>query len=255
MKVSLLALCTLLAPLAAIAADTAAETAYTALRVVGKKERDALNRVLEVRGRNGQPQPEVWKIAIQEPQARGGLREYEVQRGRIIAQRTPTSRPYGGAMNFGQLNLDSDGVFTIVNQETQERGIVFGRLEYTLKAGTGGGAPVWQVDLYDGSRRTGRYLVAADSGAVLDRDVQGAAPQPAPRSTRRSGSGERVEDRDFVNQGRDPEEGNLPPVSSGRWSEPGEKFRSVQDFFHRVGKRFERRGDQLKRFFVGDEPR
>ncbi len=249
MKIQLLALCTLLAPFAA----TAADTAYTALRVVGKKDRENLNRVLEVRGRNGIPQPEVWKITVEESAARGGLREFDVQRGRIIAQRTPTSRSYGGVMNFGQLNLDSDGVFTIVNQETQEQGIVFSRLEYLLKSGTGGGAPVWQVDLFDGSRSTGRMTIAADSGAVLDRNFQsGGARDLQPRTTRRkndeptSGS-----DRDFVNS----EERDLPPVSSGRYSERGEKFRSVEDFFHRLGQRFERRSDQLKKFFVGDEPR
>ncbi len=244
MKVHLLALCTLLAPLAAHAADTA----YTALRVVGKKDRTTLNRVLEVRGRNGTPQPDVWKITVEEPQARGGLREYEVQRGRVIAQRTPTGRSYGGVMNFGQLNLDSDGVFTIVNQETQEQGIVFSRLEYLLKAGTGGGAPVWQVDLFDGSRSTGRMVIAADSGAVLDRSFQSDAGRaPEPRSTR-----SRTDD-DAYYAGRDRED--LPPVSNGRYSERGEKFRSVEDFFHRLGKRFERRSDQLKKFFVGDEPR
>jgi hypothetical protein len=244
MKVHLLALCTLLAPLAASAADTA----YTALRVVGKKDRDALNRVLEVRGRNGLPQPEVWKITVEEPQARGGLREYEVQRGRIIAQRTPTSRSYGGVMNFGQLNLDSDGVFSIVNQETQEQGVVFSRLEYVLKSGTGGGAPVWQVELIDGSRAAGRMNIGADSGAVLDRDFRRTPSEPDTRTSRRSGdSDRRVYDAD--------EEEDLPPVSDGRWSQRGEKFRSVEDFFHRLGQRFERRSDQLKKFFVGDEPR
>jgi hypothetical protein len=246
MKVHLLLLCSFLAPLAA----PAAETAYTALRVVGKKDREALNRVLEVRGRNGTPQPEVWKITVEEPQARGGLREYEVQRGRIIAQRTPTSRSYGGVMNFGQLNLDSDGAFTIVNQEAEEQGIVFSRMEYLLRAGTGGGAPVWQLDLFDGSRSSGRMTVAADSGAILDRQMRSTGPAPDSRSTRDSRSdGER---RDYAERDEDRD---LPPVSDGRWSERGEKFRSVEDFFHRLGKRFERRSDQLKKFFVGDEPR
>ncbi len=244
MKLHLLALCTLLAPLAA----TATDTAYTALRVVGKKDRDALNRVLEVRGRNGSPQPDVWKITVEEPQARGGMREYEVQRGRVIAQRTPTSRSYGGVMNFGQLNLDSDGVFTIVNQETQEQGVAFSRLEYLLKSGTGGGAPVWQVDLFDGSRSSGRMVIGADSGAVLDREFRPTtqAEPDARHSQRSSDDGDRrVYDVDE----------DLPPVSNGRYSQRGEKFRSVEDFFHRLGQRFGRRSDQLKRFFVGDEPR
>lgn len=238
----------LVAPLVA----SAAETAYTALRIVGKKDREALNRVVEVRGRNGMPQPDVWKITVDEPSARGGLREYEVQRGRIIAQRTPTSRSFGGSMNFNQLNLDSDGVFTVVDKEARQEGIVFSRLEYLLKAGTGGGAPVWQVDLFDGKRTTGRMVIAADSGAILDRGAP--LPPPEPRYTDRPPQDDRPYDEgrryDDVDGGAYP-----PPVSDGRWSQRGEKFRSVEDFFHRLGKRFERRGVQLKKFFVGDEPR
>jgi hypothetical protein len=120
----------------------------------------------------------------------------------------------------------------------------FSRLEYVPPAGTGGGAPVWHVDLFDGSRNAGRMVIGADSGAVLDRDLRSAAPERDSRTTRRDGEGDRREyDED------------LPPISSGRWSQRGEKFRSVEDFFHRLGKRFERRSDQLKKFFVGDEPR
>jgi hypothetical protein len=245
MKRQLLAFLVVVTPLAA----SAAETAYTALRVVGKKDRETLNRVVEVRGRNGMPQPEVWKITVDEPSARGGLREFEVQRGRIIAQRTPTSRSFGGAMNFNQLNLDSDGVFTVVEKEAKDEGIVFSRLEYLLKAGTGGGAPVWQVELFDGKRATGRMVIAADSGAILDRGMTPLPPEPDQRSTDRSGDGGPRYDAG-------PDEGTYPPpVSDGRWSQRGEKFRSVEDFFHRLGQRFERRGVQLKKFFAGDEPR
>ena len=82
--------------LAAQAAVQAAETAYTALRVIGKRDgQSILNRVLEVRGRGGAPQPAVWKIILDDTQARGGVREVEVQGGRIIGERTPTGRAAG----------------------------------------------------------------------------------------------------------------------------------------------------------------
>ena len=241
MKIPSLALVALLVPLAASAADTA----YSALRVIGRKDREALNRVVEVRGRNGSPQPEVWKVTVDDAQARGGLREYEVQRGKIIAQRTPTSRSFGSPMNFNQLNLDSDGLFTIVNQEAQKDGLVFSRLEYLLRAGTGGGAPVWEVDLFEGRQQAGRMAIAADSGSVLSRNARREQTEPE----RRPQDQTRYDDR-----GRD--EGRYsqpPPVADGHWSEPGESFRSVEDFFHRLGRRFERRSDQLKKFFVGED--
>src|SRR5215216_6543442 len=69
------------------------DTAYKALRVFGKQAGDKLlNRVVELRGRNGVPQPDVWKVIASDPGARGGLVEAEVQRGKIISQRTPTAR-------------------------------------------------------------------------------------------------------------------------------------------------------------------
>jgi hypothetical protein len=243
MKFPLLTLLALLPSLAASAADTA----YSALRVVGKKDREAMNHVVELRGRNGNPQPDVWKVTVEDPDARGGLREFDVQRGRVIAQRTPTARSFGRPMNFNQLNLDSDGLFTIVNQEAQKDDIRFSRLEYLLRAGTGGGTPVWDVELFEGKQSVARLSIAADSGAVLDR--REARPEPEPRYT------DRERPRDYERRYDPDEERFPPPVSSGRYSQPGEKFRSVEDFFHRLGRRFERRSDQLKRFFTGDEPR
>src|SRR4029450_13790327 len=83
------------------------DTAYKALRTFGKQTGDkVLNRVVEVRGRNGIPQPDVWKVIASDPGARGGLVEAEVQRGKIISQRTPTARATSATqtMEFNQVN-------------------------------------------------------------------------------------------------------------------------------------------------------
>ena len=149
----------------------ATDTAYSALRVLGKRDgQEVLNHVVEVRGHDGTPQPGVWKIVIDDPRARGGVREVEVQRGKIVSERTPTSHGVGGAMNFNQLNLDSEGAFTVANQEAQKTNVPFDHIDYVLRAGTGGGAPVWQLELADGKNgRVGSVEVAADSGTVLRR--------------------------------------------------------------------------------------
>src|SRR4051812_41545885 len=124
-------------------AATAADTAYSALRVIGKRDgQDILNRVVELHGRGGSPQPSSWKVIIDEPRARGGVREIEVQRGKIVSERTPTTRGAGSTMNFNQLNLDSEGAFTIANQEAEKAGVPFDHVDYRLTSGTGGGAPV-----------------------------------------------------------------------------------------------------------------
>src|SRR4051794_19996235 len=87
----------------------AAETAYTALRQVGKKGGESsLSRVVEMRGRFGAPEPAMWKITLQDPEARGGVREYEVQQGRITGERAPSGRAATGTpLDLGKLNIDS----------------------------------------------------------------------------------------------------------------------------------------------------
>src|SRR5207249_7941646 len=60
------------------------ETAYEALRVVGTQlNRDYVNHIISVTGLNGDPQPQVWKILIDDPSARGGVREIEVEHGNV----------------------------------------------------------------------------------------------------------------------------------------------------------------------------
>ena len=225
-------------------AASAQDTAYNALRVVGRSQgRDALNRVLELRGRAGSPQPAVWKITLDEPRARGGVREIEVQRGKIISERTPASaRTAGSPMNFSQLNLDSDGAFTVANQEAQKTAVPFDHVDYLLRSGSGGGAPVWHLELSDSKLGpSGSIDIAADTGNILGKEIarpgarradddraylddRRTAPPPPPRSDERSGRG---------------------------YSQSGEPFRGVGDFFNRIGRRFEKRGTQLENFFTG----
>ena len=58
-------------------------TAYEALRVVGTElGRDALNHVVSITGVKGNPQPEKWKIVLEDPNGRG-VREVDVSDGKI----------------------------------------------------------------------------------------------------------------------------------------------------------------------------
>src|SRR4051794_20685954 len=87
-------------PLAAHAADTA----YTAIRVVAKKIGDeALGRVVEVRGKMGSPEPQVWKIVLGDDRARGGVHEYEVQKGHISGDRTPSGGRAGNPIDLNKV--------------------------------------------------------------------------------------------------------------------------------------------------------
>ena len=58
-------------------------TAYEALRVLGSEVgRDALHQIVLIRGTKGDPQPEKWKIVVEDPQG-GGVRELQVVDGKI----------------------------------------------------------------------------------------------------------------------------------------------------------------------------
>jgi hypothetical protein len=223
--------------LAITCAAQAADTAYSALRVIGKRDgQESLNRVLELRGRGGTPQPAVWKVIIDEPRARGGVREIEVQRGKIIGERTPTSRSAGSPMNFNQLNLDSEGAFTIANQEAQKANTLFERVDYLLKSGTNGGAPVWELELFDGRNgRSGVLTIAADSGTVLHRQFD--------RSPRNAGD----DDRKYLDD-RDPSGREEPNREYDRESGSSGGFPA---FLNRVGRHFQKRGHQIENFFTG----
>jgi hypothetical protein len=219
---------------------SAADTAYTALRVLGKRDgQDVLNHVIEVRGHGGSPQPSTWKIVIDDPKARGGIREVEIDHGKVVSERTPTARGNGGAMNFNQLNLDSEGAFTIANQEAQKGHLPFDRVDYVLKSGTGGGAPVWELDLSDAKTgRTGAVEIAADSGTVVHRDL----------------NTHRDDDHAYVD-GRIP----VPPPPPAyahtddgeHYSKSGEPVRSLPDLWHKFTRHMEKRERQLQSFFNG----
>lgn len=236
MTMRLLAIAVLLAasPMLALADH---DTAYKALRVFGKQQGDnLLNRVVELRGRSGVPQPQVWKITASDPAARGGLIEVEIQRGRIISQRTPTSRSgsTGAVLDLNRLNLDSDGAFTIADQEMRRRAIPFDRIDYVLRSSVQAQPPVWQLDLYDRGTKVATMHVAADTGSILEQEhFAPTTPSRGPSS-----------DRDYVDASPAP-----------RHTENDDSDNSVGRFFRRVGRHFEKRGHQLKNFFSSDDDR
>jgi hypothetical protein len=258
----------------ALFAAGASDTAYTALRVIGKQNgADALNRVVEVRGRAGTPAPSVWKVVLNDPAARGGLREFEVQGGKVISERTPVARTSGPPINFNQLNLDSEGAYTVANQEAEKQHVPFDRIDYVLEGGATG--PVWHLELFGAGEKIGYLDISADNGALLHRNLARAV---SPSVTQ--------QDRQFLREHSQPppprQAAPLPPPPPGPdrriarderddpdyyerydrerdYRDDDEDFRRDQErerghrsFLEKVQNHFERRGMQIKRFFLGD---
>ncbi len=245
----------------------ATESAYNALRLIGKQSgTEPLNHVVEVRGRGGSPVPAVWKIVLEDSRARGGIRELDIQKGKTIGERTPTKRALGAPMNFNQLNLDSEGAFSIANQQAEKAGIPFDRVDYVLRSGAAGAAPVWELQLMNtGQGPVGSVQIAADTGAILKEDFPVGVVNRSERSRRTqvtedqefvrgSGRGEsgpsggprRYTEREEEDRDRDRDREN------DRVRERGEPIHDVPSLFRRAEHHFERRGVQIKRFFTGE---
>ncbi len=155
-------------------------TAYTALRVVSKSlGRDALDRVVEVVGRDGAPQPRLWKIVLKEGT---GSRELDVEDGKITAQR-PLTRPpaYSTAVALSDLNLDSSGAFEATDAQARKVKLRFDSLNYVLRVSDSTGKPFWQIELINKEGTgVGTIRVAAHDGTVISTDGRLASNPPSP---------------------------------------------------------------------------
>jgi len=225
----------LLALALALACQSArATTAYEALRVLGKARGETiLDNVTEVRGTNGAPQPREWKIIVKDASTRGGTKEFDVQGTRLLGEKAPSFRATGSPMNMSQLNLDSDGVHQVAEREAKKAGFPYDHADYTLRAGTHGGSPVWEIRLVDDTSGDVATLnVAATTGNIVSteglvkrRNNTAVAPPPEryPREAERY----------------------TEPVQQS----PGPGLQRASDdlnnFFDRVGRHFERRGRQI----------
>jgi len=143
-------------------------TAYDALRVVGTQSgRDAVNHVISVTGVRGDPQPETWKILLDD-RSRGGIREIHVRNGQISSER-PSSvvgSVEGATINTSRLNLDSSGAFQVASHIAEKSGTRFDSASYTLRTDQHGD-PVWIVTLQGGNGQpVGTIHIGANRGNV-----------------------------------------------------------------------------------------
>jgi hypothetical protein len=146
-------------------------TAYEALRVVGTQlNRDFINHVISVSAVDGTPQPETWKILVDDPRARGGVREIEVRNGRIQSERTPirsvAGSSEGATIDTKRLNLDSSGAYAVASHTADKANTRFATVSYTLRTDERG-EPVWVLTLRNQSARpVGTIHIGANRGNV-----------------------------------------------------------------------------------------
>ena len=143
---------------------------YEALRVVGSEfGRDALQQIVSIRGTKGDPQPEKWKIVMEDPQG-GGVRELQVADGKIDsddeADRDVAGSTEGATVDVSQLNLDSSGAFAVASHTAEASHASFATADYTLRTDERG-EPMWIVTLRNrSSRPIGTIYIGGTGGTV-----------------------------------------------------------------------------------------
>ena len=145
-------------------------TAYEALRVVGTQfGRGALNHVVSITGVKGDPQPEKWKIILENPDGRG-VRELQVAEGKIDstdgADWSTAGSAEGATLNVSRLNLDSSGAFAVASHIADTAHTHFATADYVLRTDERGD-PIWIVTLLNrSSHPVGTIYIGATRGTV-----------------------------------------------------------------------------------------
>jgi hypothetical protein len=192
-------------------------TAYAALRTVGSSRGEkVLRQVLAISGEGLGAQPNRWKVWIDDPAARGGVRELEVSGNQITSERTPVKSEWAGGkdMDLAHLNLDSDGAYQVATQEAKTKGIEFSKVQFQLAADRDTGKPGWTVQMTDAKdQRVGAIKVNADSGTIMNSAWGADAPNLVAQQRTSENSDERfLNSNESQNQTHHSQEEEAAPV-------------------------------------------
>ena len=147
-------------------------TAYRALRVArAALGAEALDRLAEMTGRDGVPQPYLWKIVLQTGTKTTGWKEIDVADGKIVAQHVLTRPPDAvGVVKLQALNVDSAGAFDAADAQSRKARVRFDAVNYALRANEAG-QPVWTMELVDqNGAGVGTMRVTASDGTLASLD-------------------------------------------------------------------------------------
>ena len=209
-------------------------TAYAALRTVGSSRGEkALSQILAVSGEGTDTQPTHWKIYMDDPAARGGVRELEISGNQITAERTPVKSEWAGAkdMNLAQLNVDSDGALKTATQEAKVKGIEYAKVQFQLSVDRETGKPGWAIQMSDATdQRLGGVRINADSGTLVSSSWGHETPNlMAQQRAPGNGDAEFLNGPDAQPRSRHPQEEEGVPVAKAVPSEKQAPPRYAQE--------------------------
>jgi len=166
--------------------------AFSGIEAVKTQPYGKSAQVVEIHGERGEPQPREWTLLLNDPKARGGVREVTMAGGKITAERAPLRGTIDVAglapLETKLLTCDSDRVFSTVQSEAIKNGIGFHWIDYTLRTDPQSNAPVWTVKLYDHmGASVGSIRISASGGSIVsplqtDPDLRARADSTAKES-------------------------------------------------------------------------
>src|SRR5438128_12350727 len=138
--------------------------------------------MISITGRKGDPQPEKWKIVLEDPDGRG-VRELQIADGKIDSDERPDRDVAGSAegatIDVSRLNLDSSGAYAVASHTAEASHTRFVTADYTLRTDERG-EPVWIVTLLSqSSRPVGTIYIGATRGTVRRSEGMFAGPTMA----------------------------------------------------------------------------
>lgn len=160
-----------------------AGTAFDAVKLLPKEKRK-LVALIEARDA---ATPERWHLLVCEPAAENGLREFVVENGAIVAERTVSQfaeslapeQALGDAMRY-----DSDRAVLFAKQYAQVNAVTPAAIAYELRKDEPNAAPTWRVTCFDDAgAEIGELTISALKGNVISHRGFAAEPPEKPEKS------------------------------------------------------------------------
>ncbi len=147
-------------------------SAFTGLeKIAAAIGSDSVERIVEMRGRNGQSQPLTWDLVVYDRDSPYLVREYTLG-SEVNVERDPQphypERVPTGFIDKQQLFIDSTACFRILEHEAQRAGVGFNSVNYLLRCQEFSEEPLWRLTALDGQGyMVGRVDLSGATGTVL----------------------------------------------------------------------------------------
>jgi hypothetical protein len=141
-------------------------------RIEDKFGSEFLQRIFEMTGAGGDPQPVEWRITTHDPVVRSALHEFWIGGRRVTDEGVnddfyPEHLPKG-FFNRARLKFDSTQAFALAEELARESRIGFDLVNYKLHCREYSDEPVWTLTLLDDEEEiVGSVHLSAETGKVL----------------------------------------------------------------------------------------